>query len=150
MKNLLSLLALLTISACQKPSFDKNEIMSLTKQVNDSSLEGHLHKNADEVVRAYTHDAVILPPGGVKPIAGIENIREYYEQSFAGPGRSVEISTETIRFDVASENDATQLGSYVIHYQPSDTSKAISISGEMLIVWKRVDNEWKIYLDMWH
>ena len=150
MKNLLLLLALITFGACQKPGIDKDEIMKLTKQVNDSSLDGHLHKNADEVIRAYTPDAVILPPGGVKPIIGIENIRKYYEWSFAGPGRSLNILTETIRFDVVSENDATQLGSYNIQFQPSDTSKVAMITGEMLIVWKRVNNEWKIYLDMWH
>lgn len=129
---------------------DTAAIFKQTKAANDASLQGHIEKDAKKIVAVYTDDAIVLPPGGVKPIVGIDSIRKYYQQSLAGPGRSVSIKTENIRFDVSSETDATELGRYVIDYQASDTSAVTPIKGEMLIVWKKVDGQWKIYLDMWH
>lgn len=129
---------------------DKEQIYALTKAANDASLKGHLEKNAGKITAVYTNDAVILPPGGIKPVMGIDSIRSYYEKGFAGTGSIVVIKTENIRYDVVDENNATELGSYVIQYKDSGSSNIKEFKGEMLIVWKKVNGEWKIYLDMWH
>lgn len=140
------------MSSCNEriKRLNKDEFFQQTKMVNDTSLQGHIEKNVRKIISAYSNDAIVLPPGGIKPIEGMENIRAYYQNSVNGEGRTVEISTSNIRYDVIDENNATELGSYVIRYQPNDTPALTEIKGEMLIVWKRVEGKWKIYLDMWH
>jgi ketosteroid isomerase-like protein len=135
-------------SAKQNPN--KDEIYKLTKAANDASLQGHIEKNIDKITTVYTADAIVLPPGGEKPVVGIDSIKSYYKKGLEGVGRSTAITTENIRYDMADENNATELGKYVIKYKASDTSSITEFKGEMLIVWKKVDGQWKIYLDMWH
>ncbi|MCW5922875.1 MAG: nuclear transport factor 2 family protein [Saprospiraceae bacterium] len=146
------ILALSTLFACQPPLSqpNKEEVFKLTKAANDASLQGHIEKNADKIIAVYTEDAVVLPPNGVKPIIGLDSIKRYYQNSLKGEGKSIEITTENLRFDVIDQNNATELGKYNIKYQASDTSAVTVFKGEMLIVWKKQNGQWKIYLDMWH
>jgi ketosteroid isomerase-like protein len=134
----------------QKSELNKAEIMALTKKANDASLQGHLEKNTEKIVAVYTNDAIVMPPGGAKPIIGIESIRAYYTKQMQGTGRSTYIQTTDIRYDVIDEFNTTQVGSYNIKFKNSDTSTVTEFKGEMLIVWKKIDGQWKIYLDMWH
>ena len=134
----------------ENESIQKDEIFRLTKAANDESLKGHIEKDADKITAVYTSDAVLLPPGGIKPIVGIESIRNYYKKGFEGSGRSIGIVTENLKYDVVNENNTIELGSYTIQYKKSDTSAITEIKGEMLIVWKRIDDHWKIHMDMWH
>ncbi len=144
------LVATIFISCNNNSTMNKDEIYKLTKAANDESLKGHIEKNVDKITAVYTNDAVVLPPGGVKPIVGIDSIKSYYKKGLEGIGRSTEIITETLRYDVANENNATELGKYIIKYKASDTAAITEFKGEMLIVWKKIDGQWKIYLDMWH
>lgn len=145
------LLAVLVIScATETARTSRDEIYKLTKQANDESLKGHLEKNADKITAVYHPDAIVLPPGGVAPLIGIDSIKTYYARSVQGSGKTLDITTENIRYDVSDENNAVELGKYVIRYQSSDTSTVTEFKGEMLIVWKKIEGKWKIYLDMWH
>lgn len=152
-KNLFFLItALLLFSSCkqsQRP-IDRDQITLLTKAANDASLSGHIEKDLEKIVGVYTEDAIVLPPGGVPSISGINAIREYYKKSLESPGKTLSITTEHIRYDVIDDKNVTELGSYVIRYQPSDTTSVLELKGEMLIVWKNIGGNWKIYLDMWH
>jgi ketosteroid isomerase-like protein len=131
-------------------NINKEDIFKQTKAANDESLKGHIEKNADKIIAVYTKDAVVLPPGGISPIISIDSIKTYYKKGLEGTGRSIEIKTDNIRYDVIDENNATELGKYLIKYKASDTSAISEFKGEMLIVWKKIDGKWKIYLDMWH
>lgn len=153
MKCLITMLLTTTVilscnTSIQKPG--KNEIFKQTKAANDASLQGHLEKNADKITAVYTDDAIVLPPGGKKPIIGIDSIKAYYKKGLEGTGQTTAITTENIRYDVADGNNATELGKYAIKYKASDTSAITEFKGEMLIVWKKIDGQWKINLDMWH
>ena len=144
------LIAIILFSCKSQNKPNKDQIFKLTKAANDESLKGHIEKNIEKIAAVYSNDAIVLPPGGVNPIVGIDSIKSYYTKGLAGTGRSIEISTENIRYDVLDENNATELGKYSIKYKASDTSTITTFKGEMLIVWKKINSRWKIYLDMWH
>lgn len=148
-KKLLIVMVMLMIGSCSTNP-NKEEVYNQTKEANDASLDGHIRKDVNAIVSVYTEDAVILPPGGLKPVYGIDSIKNYYTKSLMAPGKTMEIGTETTLFDVIDNNNATQIGNYVIKHQASDSSVVTEFRGEMLIVWKRIQGEWKIYLDMWH
>jgi ketosteroid isomerase-like protein len=149
---LIALAATVIFTACdnQKTKPNKAQIMKLTKAANDASLQGHIEKNSEKIAAVYTNDAIVLPPGGLKPIIGIDSIKAYYSKQMQGTGRSTDIQTSDIRYDVIDEFNTTQVGNYNIKYKNSDTSSVVEFKGEMLIVWKKINNQWKIYLDMWH
>ncbi|HYF31568.1 MAG TPA: nuclear transport factor 2 family protein [Chitinophagaceae bacterium] len=147
-----ALMMLFLLPACseRKQAPDKSEIYRLTKAANDQSLQGHIEENPEKVTAVYTNDAIVLPPGGAAPLIGIDSIRAYYQRGIAAPGKTVAVTTDSLSFDVIDENNATQVGNYSLQYKSSDTAAAQEFKGQMLIVWKRVNGEWKIYLDMWH
>ena len=148
----LLLIALLAFNSCTKKNNESlsnhNSIYESTKKVNDLSLKGYIEENVDLIISALADDAILLPPGQEKVIVGIDSINKFYKESIDAPGRCTEIKTNTIRFDVIDDNNATQVGDYIIKY---DTNGDLTeIKGKMLIVWKKINGKWKIYLDMWH
>lgn len=144
-------LAILFAHACKSvPAPDPAAVFLLTKAANDASLRGHIEKNAAMIAAVYARDAVILPPGGAAPVSGLEAIRAHYETAMKGPGSSLKIDTENIRFEVIDQDNATELGRYSILYRAAPNAEPTLIKGEMLIIWKREDGQWKIRYDMWH
>jgi ketosteroid isomerase-like protein len=126
------------------------KVFKLTKAANDSSLQGHIDRNVDRICAVYSEDAILLPPGGVEPIRGIESIKKYYLDGFKS-GRILKAETENISYEVLRGGRAIEVGKYKLLYKAANDDKEIEIRGTMLIQWeKNKKGEWKIKLDMWH
>ncbi|MDN5204313.1 DUF4440 domain-containing protein [Fulvivirgaceae bacterium BMA10] len=138
------------LSMAQEPEDLAKSVQKETKAVNDASLKGHLEKNIDKICAAYAADAILLPPGGIEPIMGIEQIRSFYLKSFK-QGSVLEVSTKDISFELTAPGHANEIGSYFMIYQNTGSNDKVKIEGNMLIVWEQDEHgEWKIKWDMWH
>lgn len=143
-------LAVLLLAAVTISAQTKEEVFKMTKNANDSSLQGHVERNVDKIVGVYTEDAIILPPGGVDPLQGIKAIREYYVKGFDG-GKVLKAETENISFDLVGNKGAVEVGRYTLLFLATGSEKPVEIKGTMLIIWERTkDRKWKIKRDMWH
>jgi ketosteroid isomerase-like protein len=140
-----------TLTACSTQQIiNKEKIAAQTKAANDASLQGHMDKNADKICEVYSENAIILPPGGIRPIESKSAIKNYYMAGFNG-GSVLGISTRDRKLDIIDDSNAYEIGHYTIHYKADTALHPIDITGTMLIIWKKTrDGKWKIKYDMWH
>lgn len=127
----------------------QSDIFNQTKKANDSSLEGHVSQDVDQITAVYSDESILMPPGS-EPIAGLENIREYYQKGF-NSGKVLEVSTQNISYRVIDENHTEEVGSYQMKYLVKGEKVPITVEGHMIITWsKNAEGDWKIIYDMWH
>ena len=93
---------------------------------------------------AYTQDGKIFP-GNKKIIAGKEAVTRYWQNAVGGIIYH-KILPEEIKI---IGNEAYDYG-YYEGITRRDSGEEISWKGKYVIVWKKVDGDWKIYLDIWN
>lgn len=89
----------------------------------------------------YAEDAMILPPNS-DPIEGRQAIQEYWAAAIAGGPNSSITSVES-----GSNGDlAFERGTYTVDGPNGEHFD----HGKYLVVWKLVNDNWKIYRDTWN
>jgi uncharacterized protein (TIGR02246 family) len=90
----------------------------------------------------YTEDAILLPAGGRKT-EGRDAIEAFWADKLGSAGADVQLTTEDL---VPVGGDlAYEIGSYTA--TPKD---ATPVSGQYLVLWKRVDGSWKLHVDIFN
>ena len=131
---------------CTKSSFANNEIerQKILSNIKNFS-QAFMDENYDALVDAYTFDGKIFP-NGAKIIEDKETLRDYWVIKNGSKNLFHQIHPEEIKF----------LGDYAYdygYYNGKTQRKDGTISewkGKYVIIWKKVDDDWKIYLDIWN
>ncbi|MGH1433991.1 MAG: YybH family protein [Lewinella sp.] len=101
--------------------------------------------DSENIGAAYTEDAKIFP-NNTDIIAGRVKITNYWK-----PSGEASVSYHKI---IPSEIKIIGKEAYDYGYYEGKTlladGKEISWRGKYVIIWKRVDGDWKIYLDIWN
>ena len=98
--------------------------------------------NAAGVAALYTDDALVMPPNG-EAVSG----RPAIEKAFQGMIASgVKQATLTAKEVEAHGDTATEVGAYSIM---DGAGKEID-RGKYIVVWKRVQGQWKLHRDIWN
>ena len=113
-------------------------ITARTKQFTESHITGDL-QFLDNV---FTEDARAYPPGSDKIAtqADISAVNAQYVNEY-GVSEFTEVSTNRY----GGSNYIVDEGTYTMTYGPDDTSEA----GHYINIWKRVDDDWKLFANMW-
>lgn len=99
----------------------------------------------DSIAAAYTTDGKIMP-GGTLIIEGHEKIKDYWTLPEGTSTVHHEVNPEEIKiighhaYDYGYYNGATRKAD----------GKKVTWKGKYIIVWKKENGLWKIYLDMWN
>ena len=131
---------------CIKSSFANNEkerqkILSNTKNFSQAYMDA----DYDAMAQAYTADGKIFP-GNANIIEGQEAIRARWVIKNGSKILHHQVHPEEIKFN---GNYAYDYG----YYEGKTQSKDGAISewkGKYVIVWKKVQDDWKMYLDIWN
>ncbi|MEZ4945504.1 MAG: DUF4440 domain-containing protein [Cyclobacteriaceae bacterium] len=110
-----------------------------------SFSQAYMDSDYEALANAYTSDASILPPGP-KIISGREAIKKRWVIPEGTKILLHKITPEEIK--IIGEY-AYDVGYYNGETLRKDGSK-IEWQGKYLIVWKKIDNDWKIHLDAWN
>lgn len=123
---------------------DKKEVQNILENIEAFS-EYYTSGNYEALADAYCKDGIILPPG-----ADIIKGREAIKQRWILPeGLSVPYH-KIIPKEIKIIGDyAYDIGYYEGRTVRKDKSE-VSWKGKYLIVWKKEDNDWKIYADAWN
>jgi uncharacterized protein (TIGR02246 family) len=98
--------------------------------------------NAAAVAALYTDDALVMPPNG-EAVTG----RPAIEKAFQGMIASgVKQATLTAKEVEAHGDTATEVGAYSI----KDAAGKEIDRGKYIVVWKRVQGQWKLHRDIWN
>jgi ketosteroid isomerase-like protein len=123
---------------------DSTEIQSILKHI-DAFSQAYMNGDYDAIANAYTRDGKIMP-AGTKIIEGRTAIRE----------RWVLPEGVTVPYHKIRPEEITILGdtAYDIGYYEGRTRRAngeeSSWQGKYVIIWKKVEGDWKIYVDIWN
>ncbi len=99
--------------------------------------------DAAALAALYAADAVVMAPGS-EPAEGLKAIEEHYRSSLEeAAGSENKIKTLEV---MAAGDWAVEVGSFVTN--AADGSHLDH--GRYIALWKKVDNKWKLYRDMWN
>lgn len=94
---------------------------------------------------AYTVDAKIFP-NNMDILEGREAIIEYWTLPEGVQIKYHKITPEEIK---VLDNEAYDYGYYEGTTRRSDGTE-VSWKGKYVIIWRKIDQEWKMYLDIWN
>ncbi|NNE48054.1 MAG: nuclear transport factor 2 family protein [Rhodothermales bacterium] len=118
---------------------DASEVITArTKQFTESHITGDL----EFLDNVFTEDARAYPPGSDKIAtqADISAVNAQYVNEY-GVSEFTEVSTNRY----GGPDFVVDEGTYTMTYGPDNTSEA----GHYINIWKRVDDDWKLFANMW-
>jgi uncharacterized protein (TIGR02246 family) len=103
-------------------------------------------KNAEGIAKLYAEDGAVMPPNG--PMGqGRAAIQQTWASMMSTPGFNLSFAPEQIV--VSSSGDmALDRGTYRLTIAPS--GKAQNDTGKYVVVWRKVDGEWKAAADIFN
>lgn len=120
---------------------DEEQIRNLIGSFSQSIMTSDYEK----IANAYTLDGKIMPPG-----AGIIEGREAIKKRWILPEGLQTIYHKITPVEIIIQNyHAYDHGYYEGTTKRKDGSE-VSWKGKYVIIWKKVDGEWKMYLDIWN
>ncbi|MBQ4819279.1 nuclear transport factor 2 family protein [Aquimarina sp. MMG016] len=132
------------ISTAQTYIGDKNEIEDILQNLEDFSRYV-MSSSYQKIGNSYTDDAKIFP-NNTKILAGKPAIINYWTLPEGVNIIHHKIMPDEIRI---VDNTAYDYGYYEGVTKKID-GKEVTWKGKYVIVWKKVNTEWKIYLDIWN
>ncbi len=123
---------------------NQEDIDSILSNIKDFSISV-MDSNYQSIGMAYTDDAKIFP-NNRDIIKGREAIIDYWTLPEGLETKYHKITPEEIKI---VGNEAYDYGYYQGITSRSDGTES-RWKGKYVIIWKKIDQEWKIYLDIWN
>ena len=138
------LLSLGTNLLAQEYVGDEGDIQAILENVKAFS-ENVMNSDYDLIAEAYTEDAKIFP-NNRDIIEGRQAIKEYWILPSGVRTSHHQITPEEIKI---MGDEAYDYGYYQGRTKRQDGSEA-SWKGKYVIVWRKIEEDWKMYLDIWN
>lgn len=123
------------------PEEEKEKILSNSKAFS----QAYVNEDYDAIANAYTKDGKIFP-NNANIIKGREAIKKRWASRNGYKVLDHKIISEEITF---AEDFAYDYG-YFEGKSQNDNGSVVSWKGKYVVVWKKVDSNWKMYLDIWN
>ncbi|MGK0364555.1 MAG: ketosteroid isomerase-like protein [Saprospiraceae bacterium] len=122
----------------------QKDIQQILKNI-DAFSQAYMNGEAETMANAYTSDGKIFP-GRADIIGGTKDLKSFWTLS-----EGVKVLYHKIR---PVEINIVKRTAYDFGYYEGKTQRAdgstSSFKGKYVIVWKKVEKDWKIYLDIWN
>lgn len=141
-----TLLVLALLVSCGEPkqytAEEKAKIMMLAEAFSASVVEADPQK----IASFYSDSAVLVPPFNdfITSDSAIEN---YWTRSANSKVTMHKLYPQEVHIN---GNEATDWGYYAIAGVNNDTVNWGPVYGKYLVVWKKENDEWKMYADAWN
>ncbi len=133
-----------TFTSGQNLIGDEKEIEKILFNIKTFS-EHIMASDYDAIAAAYTEDGKIFPSGR-DIIEGREDIRKYWVLPEGRSTKYHKVKPEEIKIIGDEAYDYGYYEGVSLNAQGQESSW----KGKYVIVWKKVEGEWKIYLDIWN
>lgn len=116
------------------------------RSTNERWLQLIRAKDAAAIAQLYADDGAVMPPNE-KAASGRESIEHWWSSSMQMPG--FDLTFETDQLVVSQAGDmALDRGTY--RFAATPPGGAIDDSGKYVVVWRKVDGEWKVAADIFN
>ncbi len=112
---------------------------SAIRKVNDDFEHAMNTSNVDALTDIYTSDGQLLPQDS-PIVAGKADISAFWHGVMEGIANA---KLETLELEIHGDT-AIEVGAYTLQTANSDVEH-----GKYIVIWKRIDGEWKYHRDMW-
>ena len=129
---------------CKRPSKTKSDMKIIHENI-ESFSKAYMDGDIEALVNMYTEDGKIFP-NNRKIIAGKTDLLTYWNI----PEGARIINHKVTPIEINIENDTAYDYGYYEGKTLTKDKKEISWQGKYIIVWKKVNDEWKIHLDIWN
>ena len=130
--------------SCVRAS-ENNDDLNRIKENTIAFSKAFMNGNYAELVDLYTEDGKIFP-NNKNIISGKKGLTNYWTLPDDVKILHHKVTHSEITID---ENFAYDYGVYEGKTLTKD-QKEVSWKGKYVIIWKKMDNDWKIYLDIWN
>ncbi|MBW1294908.1 YybH family protein [Aquimarina litoralis] len=120
---------------------DREQILATAKSFSNL----YLKQDYEGITQIYTKDAKIFP-GNTAIISGYQAIKKRWTSSSGYTPLTHKIIPEEI---VILGDTAHDYG-YYEGTNKNDDGKIVSYKGKYVVVWKKINGNWKMYLDIWN
>lgn len=135
----------ITSAYAQKYTGDPVEVARILETSRKFSAY-YVAGNIDSLAAVYSEDAKILPPDA-SIIEGREAIRRRWTLP---PGVEILHHAATPEEITIEGNYAYDVGYYEGSSRREGQARASAFRGKYVIVWKKEEGDWKMYLDIWN
>ncbi len=105
----------------------------------------YLKKDYEAIAKSYTMDAKIFP-NNTPIIAGYEAIKKRW----SGSSGYTPIEHKIVPEEIVILGDTAHDYGHYRGKNKNDDGTEISYKGKYVVIWKKVNNQWKMYLDIWN
>lgn len=129
---------------CKRDVESKSDL-DIIKQNISAFSEAYMNGDIEGLVNMYTEDGKIMP-NNRKIMAGKTDLLSYWTI----PEGVKILHHKVTPSEIIIENDTAYDYGYYEGKTLTKDKKEVSWQGKYIIVWKKIDGEWKIYLDIWN
>ncbi len=123
---------------------DEKEIQAILKNVTQFSKD-YMNGNAEGIANAYTADGKIFP-SNVEVIEGRDALIKYWTMP-----EGIKVKFHRVSpVEIFIQGDRADDWGYYEGITIGKDGKESAWKGKYVIVWKKINGEWKIYLDIWN
>lgn len=129
---------------CSRTTDMDSDVTSIRQKIKAFS-EAYMNGDAEAMTNMYTNDGKIFP-NNLKILEGKESLRSYWTVPKGVRVLNHEVEPKEIHIE---NNIAYDYG----YYKGTTLTKEkneVSWQGKYIIIWKKVNGVWKIYLDIWN
>ena len=141
---LICTLALCLSTAAQTYTGDQQDVDEILRQV-DAWSEYYVNGEVRKLAGLYTEDGKIMP-NNADIITGRDAIAERFQLKDAVVAIHHKVTPE----EIVIENETAYDHGYYEGATKDETGLESPFRGKYVIVWKKVDGTWLIYLDIWN
>lgn len=146
--SLLAILSLVVLTSCQTedtgsdaPSFDFEAASEIISAKTKRFTESHITGDIDFLNNVVAEDARVYPPGSDKIASQAEIAAVNKQYVDYGVSEFTEVSTNRY----GGPDYIVDEGTYTMTYGPDSISEA----GHYINIWKRIDGDWKMFVNTW-
>lgn len=120
----------------------KDDARAGIEAANKDFMAAFGRQDAARVANCYTADAQLLPPQAAF-VEGTEAIQQFWQSGIDSGAKEFALTTVEVR---GWDDEAYEVGTYTMSGGGGETLDA----GKYIVIWKRVDGQWKLHRDIWN
>ncbi|NNF85661.1 MAG: DUF4440 domain-containing protein, partial [Winogradskyella sp.] len=129
---------------CKKQTSTNNNLDTIKANISAFS-RAYMDGNIDALLDMYTEDGKIFP-NNKNILSGRAELKTYWSL----PDGVKILHHKVTPQDIIIENDIAYDYGYYEGKTLTKDKREVSWQGKYVIIWKKIDNEWKIFLDIWN
>lgn len=137
----------MTLNVSAQNFIGKKKDIDAIRMQADNLSSYFVKRDAEAIASIYVRNGKLFPPGK-EIVKNRPNIEEHYAPK-EGRGKTVYHKIISKEIVIEKKKIAYDYGYYEGKYLNAE-NEVVEFRGKYVVIWKKIDDEWLIYLDIWN